>query len=58
MIMKMHVAELWRYPVKSLAGEPLDSAEISADGIPGDCVVQVYDAEGRFLTALKKELKG
>jgi uncharacterized protein YcbX len=51
MIMKMHVAELWRYPVKSLAGEPLDSAEISADGIPGDRVVQVYDAEGRIMTA-------
>jgi uncharacterized protein YcbX len=51
MIMKMHVAELWRYPVKSLAGEPLDSAEISADGIPGDRFVQVYDAEGRIVTA-------
>ena len=49
--MKMRVAELWRYPVKSLAGEPLDSAEISADGIPGDRVVQVYDAKGRIVTA-------
>jgi uncharacterized protein YcbX len=51
MTMKMHVAELWRYPVKSLAGEPLDAAEISADGIPGDRVVQVYDAEGRIVTS-------
>jgi MOSC domain-containing protein len=50
-IMNMYVAELWRYPVKSLAGEPLDSAEISTDGIPGDRVVQVYDAEGRMVTA-------
>lgn len=49
--MKMHVAELWRYPVKSLAGEPLDAAEISADGVPGDRVVQVYDAEGRIVTS-------
>lgn len=49
--MKMHVAELWRYPVKSLAGEPLDAAEISADGIPGDRMVQVYDAEGRVVTS-------
>ncbi|MBI2205116.1 MAG: MOSC N-terminal beta barrel domain-containing protein [Candidatus Rokubacteria bacterium] len=49
--MKMHVAELWRYPVKSLAGEPLDAAEISADGIPGDRVIQVYDAEGRIVTS-------
>jgi len=49
--MKMHVAELWRYPVKSLAGERLDEAEISADGIPGDRLVQVYDAEGRIVTS-------
>ena len=49
--MKMHVAELWRYPVKSLAGEPLDSVEITADGIPGDRVVQVYDGKGRVVTA-------
>jgi MOSC domain-containing protein len=49
--MKMHVAELWRYPVKSLAGERLNVAEISADGIPGDRVVQVYDADGRIVTA-------
>jgi uncharacterized protein YcbX len=49
--MKMHVAELWRYPVKSLAGEPLDAADISADGIPGDRMVQVFDAEGRIVTS-------
>ena len=49
--MKMHVAELWRYPVKSLAGEPLDAAEISPDGIPGDRMVQGYDAEGRIVTS-------
>jgi uncharacterized protein YcbX len=51
MITKMHVAELWRYPVKSLAGEKLNVVEISGDGIPGDRVVQVYDAEGRIVTA-------
>ena len=49
--MKMHVAELWRYPVKSLAGEKLLTVELSADGIPGDRVVQVYDREGRIVTA-------
>jgi uncharacterized protein YcbX len=48
---KVRVAELWRYPVKSLAGEPLESAEISANGVPGDRVVQVYDADGRIVTA-------
>lgn len=30
------VAAIHRYPVKSLAGETLESVEIAADGIPGD----------------------
>lgn len=30
------VESLWRYPVKSLAGEQLDRLEIAADGVPGD----------------------
>src|SRR5262245_44887418 len=47
----MHVAELWRYPVKSLAGERLERAEIRPDGLAGDRLVQVYDARGRVLTA-------
>ena len=42
----MTVAALWRYPVKSLAGEPIDSAELTANGIPGDRVVQVRGPEG------------
>ena len=47
----MHVAELWRYPVKSLAGERLEAAEIRSDGLVGDRRVQVYDARGRMVTA-------
>jgi MOSC domain-containing protein len=30
------VAELWRYPVKSMAGERLDAGEISWHGVEGD----------------------
>jgi uncharacterized protein YcbX len=30
------VAELWRYPVKSMAGERLDAADISWYGVAGD----------------------
>jgi hypothetical protein len=30
------VAELWRYPVKSMAGEKLDHSSLGAAGIPGD----------------------
>jgi uncharacterized protein YcbX len=47
----MRVAELWRYPVKSLAGERLDRAEVSANGVAGDRVVHVRSARGRVLTA-------
>src|SRR2546428_13513566 len=47
----MRVAELWRYPVKSMAAESLTRAEIRADGIVGDRVVQVRGAHGRVVTA-------
>jgi len=50
-MMAMRVAELWRYPVKSLAGERLESVEILPTGIPGDRVVQVYDARGGVVTS-------
>jgi len=31
-----HVVALWRYPVKSMAGEELDGAEVSWHGLAGD----------------------
>lgn len=30
------IAALWRYPVKSLRGEPLERADVLADGLAGD----------------------
>ena len=47
----MTVAELWRYPVKSLGGERLGVAELSDNGIGGDRVVHVRDGRGRVITA-------
>jgi uncharacterized protein YcbX len=47
----MYVAEIWRYPVKSMAGERLKAARLTGSGIEGDRVVQVYDASGRVATA-------
>jgi uncharacterized protein YcbX len=44
--MNMTVAALWRYPVKTLAGEPIATAELTRLGIPGDRVVQVFGPEG------------
>ena len=37
---------IWRYPVKTLAGEPLSVAEVTESGIVGDRVVHVRGPEG------------
>lgn len=42
----MHVAGLWRYPVKSLAGEALSTAQLTVGGVSGDRVVHVADRRG------------
>ena len=44
--MSLFVEQLWRYPVKTLAGERLDTAELTANGIPGDRIVHVRGPEG------------
>ncbi|HEY1307773.1 MAG TPA: MOSC N-terminal beta barrel domain-containing protein [Vicinamibacterales bacterium] len=44
--MSLYVAELWRYPVKSLAGERLSMTMLSPAGIPGDRIVRVRGPEG------------
>jgi uncharacterized protein YcbX len=47
----MTVAEIWRYPVKTMAGEKLLRATIGPLGIEGDRVVHVEDARGRVVTS-------
>ena len=47
----MHVAEIWRYPVKSMAGELLAQTAVSPSGIAGDRLVQIYNRQGRIVTA-------
>lgn len=47
----MFIKELWRYPVKSMGGERLESADLREDGIEGDRVVHVVDAHDRLVTA-------
>lgn len=48
----MRVRELWRYPVKSLQGERLDAAMVTADGLDGDRRYAIFDlATGLGLTA-------
>ncbi|HEU4437709.1 MAG TPA: MOSC N-terminal beta barrel domain-containing protein [Methylomirabilota bacterium] len=47
----MHIAELWRYPVKSMAGERLQAVAVGADGFEGDRVVHVSGPGGRIITS-------
>lgn len=47
----MQVGELWRYPVKSMAGERLSSTEVRLDGIPGDRALYVVDPRGEIVSA-------
>lgn len=46
------VAEVWRYPVKSMQGERVDRMEVAPGGAPGDRVLAVVDpAAGKVLSA-------
>ena len=48
----MHVAELWRYPVKSLRGEMLPAVEVLETGIRGDREILVLSAaRNRVITS-------
>ncbi len=44
--MSLSVGALWRYPVKTLAGESLITADVTFDGIAGDRLVHVRGPEG------------
>lgn len=44
--MSLHVAGLWRYPVKTLAGEPLATTTLTPGGVPFDRIVHVRGPEG------------
>jgi len=47
----VRIQELWRYPVKSMAGERLDRAEVRPDGFAGDRILQVHDRFDRVVTS-------
>jgi MOSC domain-containing protein len=52
----MQVAELWRYPVKSMGGERLTETDVAIDGIPGDRALYVVDGRGEIISARTKPL--
>lgn len=48
------ISELWRFPVKSMAGERLEHAEVTAGGITGDRLWAVRDEEKGCITGGKR----
>lgn len=48
------IAQLWRYPVKSMGGERLDKASLTRRGIPGDRGWAVYDETRNGVTGAKR----
>lgn len=48
---RMLIAELWRYPVKSFAGEKLERVQVGPLGLEGDRVVHVEGARGQVITS-------
>jgi uncharacterized protein YcbX len=52
----MWVQEIWRYPVKSMAGESLEAAGLTDSGVEGDRTVQVRTSGGRIVTARTRPL--
>lgn len=47
----MYVKELWRYPVKSLAGERVKEISVGELGLEGDRLVHVQGEGGRLITS-------
>ena len=47
----MWIEAIWRYPVKSMAGERLDEADLGRLGVPGDRVAYVIDERGETVSA-------
>ena len=51
----MRIAEIWRYPVKSVGGERLESAELGERGITGDRMWGIRDTDtGMVLTGRRE----
>jgi uncharacterized protein YcbX len=51
------VAALWRYPVKSMKGEPLQAADVTAGGTVGDRAYAVVDVETGKVASAKHPRK-
>jgi len=50
----MKILELWRYPVKSMQGEPMTRVEVSPKGVAGDRQRAVVDAQSGVSLSAKR----
>ena len=50
----MYLSEIWRYPVKSMAGEQLEEARLGPLGIPGDRELVVMNGPGHIVSARER----
>jgi uncharacterized protein YcbX len=48
------ISQLWRFPVKSMAGEPLERADVTEGGVVGDRLWAVRDVEKACITGGKR----
>ena len=42
------IQQLWRYPVKSLLGERCTTVDVGTNGVSGDRIYAIRDADGKF----------
>ncbi len=47
----MNLTKIWRYPVKTMAGESLTHATLGPLGIEGDRIVHVENQRGNVITS-------
>lgn len=53
----MHVFQIWRYPIKSVGGEQLDTATITSLGVDGDRGWGLVDESTNFVLTARREPK-
>ena len=51
----MQVVGLWRYPVKSLQGERLDTVDVTPDGLAGDREFGIVERATGFVLTARRE---
>src|SRR6187549_401551 len=50
----MRILELWRYPVKSMCGERVDTTTLTERGVHGDRLWALRDEDKRVITNAKR----